>query len=169
MQRRQFIISGLALGTTLTLASQLYPVWLADEQQRSDAATLVLDALLPALLQGALPADALARQAALRRSRDAALQFLPFLPKRQQRELQQLFLVLQQKLGQLALAGHWLSLNELTPARRLMVLGSWRDSYLDTLQQAYHGLRELLYGAYYGQPQHWPALSYQPAEFNPYV
>ena len=30
------------------------------------------------------------------------------------------------------------------------------------------GLRELLLGAYYGQPQHWPALQYQPLEFNPY-
>jgi len=97
------------------------------------------------------------------------LQFLPFLPRRQQAELQQLFLLLQQRLGQLALTGHWLSLNEMPLQSRLQLLSSWRDSYLATLQQAYHGLRELLYGAYYGQPQHWPALEYQPLEFNPYV
>ncbi len=169
MQRRQFIMLGLGAGVGLSLGLTLYPVLQSSTQQRSDAATLVLDALLPALLQGALPAEAAAQQAALQRSRDAVLQFLPFLPRRQQAELQQLFLLLQQRLGQLALLGHWLSLNEMPLQSRLHLLSSWRDSYLATLQQAYHGLRELLYGAYYGQPQHWPALKYQPLEFNPYV
>ena len=143
---------GLGAGVGLSLGLTIYPLLQSSTQQRTDAATLVLDALLPALLQGALPADASAQQAALRRSRDAVLQFLPFLPRRQ-----------------LALLGHWLSLNEMPLPSRLQLLSSWRDSYLDTLQQAYHGLRELLYGAYYGQPQHWPALKYLPLEFNPYV
>ncbi len=169
MQRRQFIMLGLGAGVSLSLGLSLYPVLHNTAQDRTDAATLVLDALLPALLQGALPAEVTAQQAALRRSRDAVLQFLPYLPRSQQAQLQQLFLLLQQRLGHLALTGHWLSLNELPISSRLQLLSNWRDSYLDTLQQAYHGLRELLYGAYYGQPQHWPALKYQPLEFNPYV
>ena len=169
MQRRQFIMLGLGTGVSLSLGLTLYPVLRNTEQSRNDAATLVLDALLPALLHGALPVEAAAQQAALRRSREAVLQFLPYLPRTQQAELQQLFLLLQQRLGQLALTGHWLSLNELPVGQRLQLLNSWRDSYLATLQQAYHGLRELLYGAYYGQPQHWPALKHQPLEFNPYV
>lgn len=168
MQRRQFIMLGLGAGVSLSLGLTLYPVLQSTETSRNDAATLVLDALLPVLLQGALPADAAEQQAALRRSRDAVLQFLPYLPRSQQQQLQQLFLVLQERLGQLALTGHWLSLNELPLNSRLQILASWRDSYLATLQQAYHGLRELLLGAYYGQPQHWPALQYQPLEFNPY-
>lgn len=169
MQRRQFIMLGLGVGASLSLGLTLYPVLQSTETSRSDAATLVLDGLLPALLSGALPVDATAQQAALRRSRDAVLQFLPYLPRSQQQQLQQLFLLLQQRFGQLALSGHWLSLNELPLNSRLQLLARWRDSYLATLQQAYHGLRELLYGAYYGQPQHWPALKYQPLEFNPYV
>lgn len=169
MQRRQFIMLGLGAGASLSLGLTLYPLLQNTEQERTDAATLVLDALLPALLLGALPQDAALQQAALRRSREAVLQFIPYLPRSQQTQLQQLFLLLQQRLGHLALTGHWLSLNELPITSRLQLLNSWRDSYLTTLEQAYHGLRELLYGAYYGQPQHWPALQYQPLEFNPYV
>jgi len=169
MQRRQFIMLGLGAGVSLSLGVTLYPLLQSTDKSRADAATLVLDALLPALLHGALPSSATEQQAALRRSRDAVLQFLPYLPRSQQAQLQQLFLLLQQRLGQLALTGHWLSLNELPISARLQLLSSWRDSYLATLQQAYHGLRELLYGAYYGQPLHWPALKYQPLEFNPYV
>ncbi|MDZ7868186.1 MAG: hypothetical protein U5L02_03115 [Rheinheimera sp.] len=168
MQRRQFIMLGLGAGVSLSLGLTLYPVLHSTETSRNDAATLVLDALLPVLLQGALPASAAEQQLALRRSRDAVLQFLPYLPRSQQQQLQQLFLLLQERLGQLALTGHWLSLNELPISSRLHMLTSWRDSYLATLQQAYFGLRELLFGAYYGQPQHWPALQYQPLEFNPY-
>lgn len=169
MKRRQFIMLGLATGSALTLGISAIPLLTADHSQQRDSAVLVLDALLPALLQGALPADAIARQAALRRSRDAVLQFLPFLPKSQQQQLNQLFLLLETDLSRLALTGHWLSLNELPIALRLELLHGWRDSYLMLLQQAYAGLKELLFAAYYGQPQHWLPLSYQPPEFNPYV
>lgn len=169
MKRRQFIMLGLTTGTVLALGFTAVPVLIASPQQQQDSAVLVLDALLPALLQGALPADAVARQAALRRSRDAVLQFLPFLPPSQQQQLRQLFVLLETDLSRLALTGHWLSLNELPITLRLELLHAWRDSYLTVLQQAYAGLKELLFAAYYGQPQHWQPLSYQPPEFNPYV
>jgi len=169
MKRRQFIMLGLATGSALTLGISTMPLFTADSAQQRDSAVLVLDALLPALLHGALPADAVARQAALRRSRDAVLQFLPFLPQSQQQQLRQLFVLLETDLSRLALTGHWLSLHELPIPMRLQLLHTWRDSYLTVLQQAYAGLKELLFAAYYGQPQHWQPLSYQPPEFNPYV
>ena len=53
MQRRQFIMLGLGTGVSLSLGLTLYPVLRNTEQSRTDAATLVLDALLPALLHGA--------------------------------------------------------------------------------------------------------------------
>lgn len=167
MQRRQFIMLGLAAGAALATGVTLYPLFDQNEQQQQDA-TLVLDALLPAILLGALPTDAAAKQQALQNTRNAVLAFLPFLPKRQQAELQQLFSLLSQQLTRLALTGHSLALAELSVASRLQLLTRWRDSYLQLLQQAYNGLRELLLAAYYGQPQHWQALAYQAPEFRAY-
>jgi len=168
MQRRQFIMLALTAGTALALGVGVSPVLTVNPTQQHQSTELVLDALLPALLFGALPVDATERQAALKRSRQAVMDFMLFLPKRQQNELQQLFVLLETRLTRLALSGHWLSLNELPVSVRLQLLHLWRDSYLSLLQQAYYGLKELLYGAYYGQPEHWQSLSYQPPEFNPY-
>lgn len=168
MQRRQFIMLGLAAGVALATGVTLYP--LLDQQrvtQQQDA-TLVLDALLPAILLGALPSDPAAQQQALLNTRKAVLDFLPFLPKRQQAELHQLFFLLAQQLTRLALTGHSMALVELSLELRLQLLTRWRDSYLTLLQQAYSGLRELLLAAYYGQPQHWQPLAYQAPEFRAY-
>ncbi len=168
MQRRQFIMLGLAAGATFATGISVYPLVVADQQDRRDAAVLVLDAILPALLLGALPADPQQQQVALTQTRNAALDFLPFLPKRTQAELSQLFLLLSEQVTRLALTGHLLTMNELTIAQRLQLLESWRTSYLVLLQQAFNGLRALLLGAYYGQPAQWQTLGYQPPEFRPY-
>ena len=94
MNRRQFIFRSLAL--TLA-ASTGYAVYQYQSLQGSDnAAVLVLDALLPAVLMGALPAEATAQQLSLQQSRDAVLEFLAYLPQSQQQQLNQLFQLLQQ-------------------------------------------------------------------------
>lgn len=164
MNRRQFIFSSLAL--TLA-ASTGYAVYQYHSVQGSDnAAVLVLDALLPAVLNGALPDDAAAQQLSLQQTRDAVLEFLNYLPQHQQQQLEQLFQLLQQDLTRLALTGQWLQLADLPLSQRLDLLFSWRDSYFSLLQQAFSGLRELMFGAFYGQPQHWLALHYMAPEFN---
>ncbi len=168
MQRRQFIMLGLAAGATLATGVTLYPLAAADQAERRDAAALVLDAILPALLLGALPTEPQQQQTALLQTRNAALEFLPFLPKRSQAELSQLFLLLSQQLTRLALTGHLIAMGELSISQRLELLESWRTSYLTVLQQAFSGLRALLMGAYYGQPAQWPALNYQALEFRAY-
>lgn len=168
MQRRQFIMLGLAAGATLATGVSVYPLVAANEQDRRDAATFVLDAILPALLLGALPQEPKQQQLALLQTRNAALDFLPFLPKRTQAELAQLFLLLSEQVTRLALTGHLLTVAELSIQQRLQLLENWRTSYLTLLQQAFNGLRALLLGAYYGQPAQWPALSYQAPEFRAY-
>ncbi len=168
MQRRQFIMLGLAAGATLATGVSLSPLITKNKAEQRDAATLVLDAILPALLLGALPEEQKAQQSVLLQTRQAALEFLPFLPKRTQRELSQLFLLLSSQLTRLALTGHMLTLDALSISQRLQLLDSWRTSYLALLQQAFNGLRALLLGAYYGQPIQWPAISYQALEFRAY-
>lgn len=167
MDRRQFILSGIALaaaagfGTALGIYGWRQSL-LADDNNRD----LVLSAVLPALLYGALPQEATLAAAELERTKAAVNDFLPFLPSRQRQELDQLFNLLANRISQLGLTGHLSQLAELTIQQRLALLDSWRDSYLEVLQQAYHGLRELLYGAYYGQPEHWQALAYTAPRFR---
>ncbi|MAD76533.1 MAG: hypothetical protein CML20_17385 [Rheinheimera sp.] len=167
MDRRQFILSGIALAAVASIGATLGIYgWQksmdADENNRE----LVLSALLPALLYGALPEDATLAAAELNRTQTAIGDFLPFLPLRQQQELHQLFNLLANRISRLGLTGHLTQLADLSIQQRLALLESWRDSYLGVLQQAYHGLRELLYGAYYGQPEHWQALAYTAPRFR---
>jgi len=168
MNRRQFIMTSLGTGLGLSLGLTLYPVFTATKASQLTAAETVFDAFLPALLMGALPADNQLAQQQILATRKAAIEFLPFLPLTQQQQLSQLFLLLEQELTRLTLTGNWLSLNDLPVQTRLGLLSAWRDSYLALLQQAYCGLRELLFAAYYGQPPHWAELNYQAVEFNRY-
>ncbi|HEY0923030.1 hypothetical protein [Rheinheimera pacifica] len=165
MDRRQFILSGIALGTAASLGIVSLS-WQRSLQQHNDNRDLVLSALLPALLYGALPQDATLAATELSRTKTAISDFIPFLPQRQQQELHQLFNLLANRVTQLALTGHIAALPQLSIAQRLQLLNQWRGSYLSLLQQAYHGLRELLYGAYYGQSEHWQALAYTAPRFR---
>jgi len=163
MHRRQFILAGMALAGSTALGVRF---WHYSLSTHADNRTLVLSAILPALLYGALPTDSTAAMAALQRTEQAVSDFMPFLPLRQQQQLDQLFNLLAHRFSRLGLTGYWLALDNLPVNARLALLQRWRDSYLVLLQQAYHGLRELLYGAYYGQPEHWQNLSYSAPRFR---
>lgn len=167
MDRRQFILSGIALAAAASLGAGLSIYgWRQSLNADDNNRNLVLSAILPALLYGALPRDASLAAMELERTKAAVNDFLPFLPLRQQQELHQLFNLLANRISQLGLTGHLTQLADLSIQQRLALLDSWRDSYLGVLQQAYHGLRELLYGAYYGQPEHWQALAYTAPRFR---
>ena len=75
MNRRQFILSGLALGTTATLGLNGYQLLNSDDTANSE---LVLAALLPALLYGALPTAPAESDAAIRRTIAAVHDSLAF-------------------------------------------------------------------------------------------
>ncbi len=163
MDRRQFIFSGIALAASASLGISL---WQHSLQPDTDNRQWVLAALLPALLYGVLPQDPTLAQQQIARTQQAVSEFMPYLPLRQQQELHQLFNLLANRLSQLGLTGQISNLPELSIMQRLELLQRWRDSYLNLLQQAYHGLRELLYGAYYGQSEHWQALDYSAPRFR---
>ena len=163
MDRRQFIFTGLAVAASASLGLTL---WQQSLQPDADNRKWVLAALLPALLYGVLPSDPTLAQQQIARTQQAVTDFTPYLPLHQQQELDQLFNLLANRLGQLGLTGHLSGLPQLDIAQRLALLAQWRDSYLSLLQQAYHGLRELLYGAYYGQSEHWQSLSYDAPRFR---
>lgn len=162
MDRRQFILSGIALGAASSLG--IYG-WHSSFNENNDNRDLVLSAFLPALLYAALPQDTTMVEQ-INRTKAAVGDFMPFLAKRQQQELQQLFNLLANQVTQLALTGHITALATLSINQRWQLLIAWRDSYLAVLQQAYHGLRELLFAAYYGQPEHWQAINYTAPKYR---
>lgn len=163
MDRRQFILTGIAAGASISLG---IAAWQFSTHSDSDSRDWVLSAFLPALLYAALPEDSTLASEQLARTKQAVADFIPYLPRRQQQELQQLFDLLANRLTQLALTGHFSTLDNLSVTDKLSILHSWRDSYLALLQQAFHGLRELLYGAHYGQPEHWQGLNYTAPRFR---
>lgn len=169
MHRRQFIMLGLATGAALATGVSVYPMLTTTAAESQQQAALVIDALLPALLLGALATDPVQQQQQLQQTRQAVLDFIPFLAKGSQAELAQLFGLLSYRFSRLALTGHLLALQDLSIELRLQLLESWRTHYLQLLQQAFHGLRALLLAAFYGQPEQWPALNYQALEFRPYA
>ncbi|SNY59264.1 hypothetical protein SAMN06297280_3562 [Arsukibacterium tuosuense] len=167
MDRRHFVLSGIALAAAASIGATLGIYgWRQSLSADDNNRELVLSAVLPALLYGALPEDATLAAAELARTKAAVNDFLLFLPLRQQQELHQLFNLLANRFSRLGMTGHLTQLADLSIQQRLALLDSWRDSYLEVLQQAYHGLRELLYGAYYGQPEHWQALAYTAPRFR---
>jgi hypothetical protein len=172
MNRRQFIMSGVALGSALAFAPLGYSLYqsMADphdgqahaalDPAHDCPARLVLDALIPAFLHGALASDTRTAQIQIARVRDDILSFMPFLSLDTQHELQQLFGLLQHRLARLALTGYLSTLAELEMAQRIALINSWRDSYVKLLQDAWQGLKELCTGAFYGDPTQWPLLRY---------
>lgn len=123
-------------------------------------ARAAIDAMVPAMLAGALPAEPGARAAAVSATTDRVHQAILGLPLGAQKEVQDLF-------GLLALG----------PARRLLTgvpdgwarasteqvgvfLQDWRFHRLGMLQTAYHALHDLIIGSWYADPAAWSAIGY---------
>jgi hypothetical protein len=124
------------------------------------AARTALDAIVPAILAGAIPGDAGARALAVAATTGRVHQTILGLPPATQKEVQDLF-------GLLALA----------PARRLLAgvrhdwadasveevhafLQDWRVHRLGLLRTAYQALHDLVLGSWYSDPDHWAAIGY---------
>jgi len=119
-----------------------------------------LQAIVPAVLAGALPAEPRARRAAIDTTIAGVHTAISNLPLGVQKEVQDLF-------GLLALA----------PARRLLTgvsggwahageaevsafLQDWRMHRFALLRTAYGALHDLALGAWYAQPANWAAIGY---------
>lgn len=161
--RRTFLKAGLLSAALLAAGGGWYRVthpapprgFVLDGEARA-----ALDAIVPALLAGALPdapADKARAVAATTMRVDRTILGLPLAA---QQEVQDLF-------GLLALA----------PARRLLTgiphgwadaqdadvaafLQDWRVHRLALLRTAYAALHDLVLGAWYSEPAHWDAIGY---------
>jgi hypothetical protein len=162
--RRTFLKAGALAALALAAGGGIYRIahpptgrFMLDGEARA-----ALDAIVPAMLAGALPKDPIARGAAIGRATERVHQAILGLPLATQKEIADLF-------GLLALA--------LGPARRFLAgvpgswasagtgqvgafLQGWRLHRFAMLQVAYHALHDLVLGAWYADPSAWTAIGY---------
>lgn len=156
-RRRTFLKAGLA-GTVL-LAGGAGAAWLVGRDAADDRHT-VLAALVPAILDGALPPAGAQRVAALDAARRGVEAAIAALAPDAQEELAQLFTVLAIPPTRLALAGIGHAWHEASVADASAILQGWRTHRLALMRSAYQALHDLVTGSWYADAAHWPAIGY---------
>lgn len=157
--RRTFIKIGLLGAAALAAAGGLYRLRQSTPPQRYQldaAANAALAAIVPAMLQGALPAPAAPAVAATATRVQAAIAGLPLSA---QKEVADLFGLLTLAPTRRLLAGvpDWA---EASPDQVAAFLHRWRDHRFALLQGAYQALHDLIFGAWYADPESWSAIGY---------
>jgi hypothetical protein len=163
LSRRRFLQVGLA-GAAVLVAARLLersPAGPSTPFRVLDARSAgVVAALVPAVLAGALPADAPGRALAIREVVEAFDRAVSGLSPSVQVEIDDLLGVLRFAPTRIALAGVWTAWDEADAAAVAAFLARWRDSRFDLLRAGYQALTQLLQAAWYGNPRAWPAIGY---------
>ena len=157
MKRRTLLKTGI--GAAVLLVGGGLAGWLAGRDPRADRRE-VLAALVPGMLGAALPADAVARAAALEQCIDGVEVAIAGLSPAAQDELDQLFTLLSIAPGRLLLAGNTGAWREMSADKAAAVLQSWRVHAVALMQVSYHAMHDLIYGAWYSTESHWQAIGY---------
>lgn len=161
--RRTFLKAGVIAALALAAGGGIYRATHPSPPRRfvlDGEARAALDAIVPAILAGALPVQQPARAAAIAATTERVHQAILGLPLATQKEVQDLF-------GLLALA----------PARRMLTgvsggwqgasveqvsafLQDWRLHRLGLLRSAYGAMHDLVLGSWYADPSSWEAIGY---------
>jgi hypothetical protein len=163
MQRRKLLQLGLGATAVLALAGgavvMLRPA-LSDDGRLSDRARAVMRGVALAVLDGALPPESAARQAALDAHLLRLAATIAAFPAPTRAELSQLLALLAASPGRLALTGLANDWSAASVAQIQNALQGMRVSSLALKQQAYHALRDLTNAAYFSDPMAWAHLGY---------
>lgn len=150
--RREFLKTGFA-GSLLLSAGGCGTVAYSERQ-------LILNVLSRVMLQSALPANTVTRDALLARTAGNVESTIAGLPLATQAELEQLFSLLDSWFGRCLLAGVWSPWEKASDSEIAEFLESWRHSRFNLLRSAYAGLHDLILGAWYAEPDTWTAIGY---------
>jgi hypothetical protein len=166
--RRRFLVAGIAGGAALAAAYWLggrrgllpgtatgTPATALDPEARA-----ILAAIVPALLDGALPAEPSARTAAVDATVGEVALAIGGLPPTAQQELAQLFALLAFAPARIALARVHSPWADAPAAEVAGFLDRWRDSGWTLKRSAYDALHQLVFAAWYGNPRSWAAIGY---------
>jgi hypothetical protein len=163
--RRALLKAGLAGGAALFLARWLYtqttvqPVADAHFSALDARARAIVNAIVPVLLQGALP-PAPAADTARAEIVFNVDQAIAGLPPEARGQIEQLFALLAFAPSRCLIAGVWPPWPEAPAASVAAFLARWRDSPFLMLRSAYGALHQLVMAAWYGSPNAWPAIGY---------
>lgn len=152
--RRQFLQTGLA-GSLLLGVAGCGPAAGKEAGRR-----IVVAALAPVILDGALPTAAAARGKAVAATVDGVDKAIAGLAPATQKEIGQLFDLLAFAPTRILVAGVWPAWDIALPGEIAAFLESWRHSRFDLLRTGYAGLHDLILGAWYAQADSWPAIGY---------
>ena len=161
--RRTFLKVGIAGGLLLAGARWLdRPQAVAAPNYRfldSRSASAVA-ALVPVVLEGALPKDAAARQRAIDEVVEAFDRAVAGLSASVQKEVDELFTLLRFPPARLMFTGLWAPLEESKPQDIAAFLTRWRHSRFDIQRAGYQAMTQLLQAAWYGNSASWAAIGY---------
>lgn len=161
--RRTFLKVGALAALALATGGGMYRYL-----QKPDAARFVLDgearaafdAIVPAMLAGALPRDAGARAAAVGATTERVHKAILGLPLGTQKEVQDLFGLLALSPARRLLTGVSDGWSKASPEQVSAFLQDWRFHRLAMLQTAYHALHDLIIGSWYADPSTWASIGY---------
>jgi hypothetical protein len=162
MQRRKLLQIGAVASLTLAAVGG----GLVLMRPGPPAATLSADsralftAVAQAVLDGVLPAGAVAQTAALDAHLERVQATISGFAPEVQKELAQLLGILSTALGRRLLAGLSSPWSEASVDEVQQSLQGMRLSSLAVRQQIYHALRDITNGAYFSDPAAWPAIGY---------
>jgi hypothetical protein len=163
--RRTLLKAGVAGVAALVLARWLYTTVSAPQRTATGVSALdsdaraILAAIIPVLLDGALPIGpdaAVARDEALA----GAGQAIAGLPPSVRSELDRLFALLAFAPTRCLVAGVWSPWPDASRESVAAFLRRWRDSRFALLRSAYEALHQIVLGAWYGNPNAWGAIGY---------
>jgi hypothetical protein len=161
--RRSFLKVGALAALALAAGGGIYRVTHGQAAHRfvlDGEAKAALDAIVPAMLAGALPADSAARSAAIAATTGRVHQAILGLPLATQKEVQDLFGLLALGPARRFLAGVPEAWPQAGAEQVEAFLQGWRQSRFTLLQTAYQALHDLIIGAWYADPSSWAAISY---------
>ncbi|TAN01191.1 MAG: hypothetical protein EPN40_02890 [Rhodanobacteraceae bacterium] len=154
LTRRQLIAGTVAGGAVLAAAVAYGP------RPSPDGRDAVIAAIAPVMLDGALPAQGSARQAALRGVVHGVDRAVEGLTPEAQHELARLFALLGFPLTRRLLAGVRDPWPDADPREIEAFLTSWRRHRVAQLRSAYDALHQLTLAAWYGNPVAWCGIGY---------
>lgn len=162
--RRRLLKVGAAGVVALAIASGV--LWFRSREGPKASATLdaearaIVAAIVPSMLDGALPADPAARRQAVADTVAAIDLAIAGLAPAARAELAQLFTLLSLTPGRRVFADVPTPWAE-APADEIdAFLDNWRRSAWALKRSAYDGLHQLVMAAWYAQPGAWPAIGY---------
>jgi hypothetical protein len=119
-----------------------------------------LAALVPVVLDGALPTEAAARGRAIGEIVEAFDRAVSGLSPSVQKEVDELFALLRFPPVRLLFTGLWSPLEESSPREIAEFLTRWRHSRFDIQRAGYQAMTQLIQAAWYGNSASWPAIGY---------